>query len=142
SPTRELYTDLSAKAVSEAGSVKSQEFPAFPCRSANSIHRLRPPEWPVNDLPRFRAAPTVLVNARWLHPIRPCDGLDGPPVTWIDDGSGIRRPGTNLLSQLTGKVREKTPKGLGSASALRNSVSHGAVRHGIFFRTKPVMARL
>jgi UDP-N-acetylglucosamine diphosphorylase/glucosamine-1-phosphate N-acetyltransferase len=40
---------------------------------------------PVNDLPWLRAAPTVLVNARWLPPPGPRADLPGPCVALVGD---------------------------------------------------------
>jgi UDP-N-acetylglucosamine diphosphorylase/glucosamine-1-phosphate N-acetyltransferase len=49
------------------------------------LQRLRQPETPVNDLLWLSAAPTMLVNARWMPPIRPFNGVEGPCVGLIDD---------------------------------------------------------
>jgi UDP-N-acetylglucosamine diphosphorylase/glucosamine-1-phosphate N-acetyltransferase len=63
------------------------------------LQRLRLPETPVNDLPWLRAAPTVLVNARWLPPSQPCDALEEPCVGVIDDEVAYAALGPEHLAQ-------------------------------------------
>jgi UDP-N-acetylglucosamine diphosphorylase/glucosamine-1-phosphate N-acetyltransferase len=49
------------------------------------LYRLQHPDLPVNDLAWLRAAPAVLVNARWLPPAEPLPWPDGPCVALVGD---------------------------------------------------------
>jgi UDP-N-acetylglucosamine diphosphorylase / glucose-1-phosphate thymidylyltransferase / UDP-N-acetylgalactosamine diphosphorylase / glucosamine-1-phosphate N-acetyltransferase / galactosamine-1-phosphate N-acetyltransferase len=62
------------------------------------LFRLEHPETPVNDPTWLRAAPTVLVNGRWLPPVRPATSAPGPCVAVVGDTVAYAVVGPDLLT--------------------------------------------
>jgi UDP-N-acetylglucosamine diphosphorylase/glucosamine-1-phosphate N-acetyltransferase len=79
--------------------------------------RLRHPDLPVNDLAWLRAAPTVLVNGRWLPPSQTFAFHDAPCVGLIDDqvayvvlkSENLAECAANTLDECLGEWKRTLP---------------------------------